>query len=209
MPRGVPINPALLELLRKTKKYLSRDGYYLVCLEGRLRTVHRVVWEAWNGSIPPGRVVHHKNHNRADNRPENLELMTASDHSSHHHRHPDSPHGRRPTYFELKELRLCVTCARNAPLPGYVQCAGCKAKGLQSSMRSATMKKWSMQADSDRRCPRCHKPPRCKVAARVCDRCRFNHLFACCRHQMPPGVRRLRCAGLTVNAARVAAASSK
>jgi len=39
-------------------------------------------------SLPPaGRRwhIHHKNHDRLDNRLENLELMTVSEHAKHHH----------------------------------------------------------------------------------------------------------------------------
>ena len=38
--------------------------------------VHRVVWEAFNGAIPDGYEVNHKNEIRNDNRFENLELLT-------------------------------------------------------------------------------------------------------------------------------------
>lgn len=38
--------------------------------------VHRVVWEAFNGAIPDGYEINHKNEIRNDNRLENLELLT-------------------------------------------------------------------------------------------------------------------------------------
>lgn len=48
---------------------------------------HRHVMEQELGrKLRPGEIVHHKNENRADNRPENLELVSSqSEHISHHH----------------------------------------------------------------------------------------------------------------------------
>ena len=48
--------------------------------------MHRVVWEHYNGAIPEGYHVHHRNGDRSDNRLENLELLSASEHASHHGR---------------------------------------------------------------------------------------------------------------------------
>jgi endogenous inhibitor of DNA gyrase (YacG/DUF329 family) len=46
--------------------------------------MHREVWEAANGPIPRGFHVHHKNHDQRDNRLENFELLSHSDHSRRH-----------------------------------------------------------------------------------------------------------------------------
>jgi hypothetical protein len=45
---------------------------------------HRRIWEDANGPIPPGFDIHHLNHDRGDNRLENLSLMRHVDHVSHH-----------------------------------------------------------------------------------------------------------------------------
>ena len=64
--------------------YFQRDGVRL----------HRVVWSAANGrEIPDGFHVHHKDHDRSNNHPDNLELVEGSDHLSMH----GLGHGRAPS----------------------------------------------------------------------------------------------------------------
>ena len=45
---------------------------------------HRGVYSYYKGEIPEGCVIHHKNGDKMDNSYENLELMTESEHKSHH-----------------------------------------------------------------------------------------------------------------------------
>lgn len=70
-------------LYRKEKILKSakdKDGYLIVGLykngKGKTYMVHRLVWEAFRGSIPKGMQVNHINENKTDNRLENLELVT-------------------------------------------------------------------------------------------------------------------------------------
>ena len=56
--------------------YFQRDGVRL----------HRVVWQSFNGrEIPDGWHVHHADHDRSNNQPDNLRLITAAEHMRHHH----------------------------------------------------------------------------------------------------------------------------
>jgi len=63
------------------KKYSLRNtGYYGLTNDDR-RLIHRDVWEFYNGKIPPKHDIHHKDNDRSNNRIENLELYTKSEHS--------------------------------------------------------------------------------------------------------------------------------
>ena len=64
-------------------------GDYLcfsTCENGKrsYKKVHIAVWEAFNGPIPEGYDIHHKNHNRQDNRLDNLELVESHQHNKMH-----------------------------------------------------------------------------------------------------------------------------
>lgn len=71
-----------------------RDGYIAVYVpdhpncnrEGYVMKHHLVMEREIGRKLLPGEVVHHKNRIRDDNRIENLQLMTASEHMSMHNR---------------------------------------------------------------------------------------------------------------------------
>lgn len=62
------------------KKSVKRNGYEYVgfMLDGNiiLKYVHRLVWEAFNGKVPSGFEINHKDENKQNNSLSNLELMT-------------------------------------------------------------------------------------------------------------------------------------
>lgn len=51
---------------------------------GKILMEHRVVWIKTNGPIPEGFDVHHVNHNKTDNRIENLTLVSKLEHKRTH-----------------------------------------------------------------------------------------------------------------------------
>jgi hypothetical protein len=78
----------------KGGKRLDTAGYVFVRRGGVEVREHRVVAERIMGrSLYEGEVVHHKNHDRSDNRPENLEVIAS--HSEHMKAHMTSEEARK------------------------------------------------------------------------------------------------------------------
>lgn len=84
-----------VQYIEKTKiayfngKRFTRDdktGYYLgtTRVNGKRQRLHRYVWEYYNGEIPKGYDIHHKDHNKDNNELDNLELISKSQHSRLH-----------------------------------------------------------------------------------------------------------------------------
>lgn len=48
--------------------------------------VHRLVWQEWAGLIPEGYYVDHKNGDKADNRLDNLQLLTPEENAQKYHK---------------------------------------------------------------------------------------------------------------------------
>lgn len=65
----------------KGGKYINSDGYVMVYRgDGKYVAEHRLITNCFD----PKLIVHHKNHNRADNRLDNLEIMTRAEHAKEH-----------------------------------------------------------------------------------------------------------------------------
>lgn len=55
---------------------MAGNGYMQVHCFGKVRLMHRIIWEMHNGDIPEGMEIDHINHIRDDNRIENLRLVS-------------------------------------------------------------------------------------------------------------------------------------
>ena len=62
-------------------KFTKRNHGYLARTDGDRELMHRVVWEFHKSKIPKGYDIHHKNHDKQDNRIENLEIYSKSEHA--------------------------------------------------------------------------------------------------------------------------------
>ena len=72
------------KVLRKLTDYtptVRNDGYLAL---GRQRLMHRVIAACWVPNPTGAKHIHHKNGNRADNRADNLEWITHTDHCKLH-----------------------------------------------------------------------------------------------------------------------------
>lgn len=94
----------------------TKSGYYVATVR-----LHREVWQSVHGPIPKGYHVHHINGDKGDNRIENLELLSNSDHSAHHYDQHLRPHldrahanskraNERNRAIRLQRELVCVIC---------------------------------------------------------------------------------------------------
>jgi hypothetical protein len=57
----------------------SRNGYLRVTINGKIYSIHRLVWENYKGEIPEGMVIDHIDGNRSNNNIENLRCVSQSE----------------------------------------------------------------------------------------------------------------------------------
>lgn len=73
------------------RRYTPADVGYYRCTTGDRHYLHRRVYEDQHGPIPPGYDVHHVDHDKANNAPTNLVLLTKDAHARLHAAEEVSP----------------------------------------------------------------------------------------------------------------------
>lgn len=64
--------------------FSSNTGYPTIHVGGKNVLLHRYIWEKYHGVIPDGYEIHHKDKNRHNYDPDNLELVSIVDHHRNH-----------------------------------------------------------------------------------------------------------------------------
>lgn len=104
---------------------MSPSPYRKRKIQGVTYSEHKLIWEAANGPVPDGFVVHHRNGNKRDNRLANLELLSHGDHSRHHNeKHP--------------RIKVCAECGKEfKPAPTKrARAVTCSRECFRAFMRS-------------------------------------------------------------------------
>jgi hypothetical protein len=127
----------------KAPKHLYQDRqsgrWRIVCRDGSTEYFYRAVMAAHLGrDLRPSEQVHHRNGNPADDRIENLELMTPAAHTALHH--PDLVAARRARHrFEWsRDFAACVVCGTDsAPYFALGKCQRCYHREYMRQRRAA------------------------------------------------------------------------
>jgi hypothetical protein len=87
------------QIFNGVRYFLGGKGYYANKKQEIVR-MNRAVWTYFNGPIPDGYIIHHKDHDKSNNEPNNLELMEELEHTIMHH-----------IELATNEVeRICVVC---------------------------------------------------------------------------------------------------
>ncbi|SRR6266852_1178196 len=97
--------------------YLKKGGHY----RNPNSSLHRRVWEEYNGIIPDGMIIHHIDNDPSNNEIENLALLTRNEHTSFHMREPENVLRMRATLDRVRSIGniidvafKCEACGKDA-----------------------------------------------------------------------------------------------
>lgn len=79
---------------------LRKDGYLRARFSGQSFYVHRLCWEFFYGEIPQGMEVDHIDHDRCNNHPENLRLVSSGENCKNKSMYANNTSGHVGVYIK-------------------------------------------------------------------------------------------------------------
>jgi hypothetical protein len=78
---------------------LDRNGYVVVCFDGKPRKAHRIIYTMHFGEIPEGKEIDHENLIRTDNRIENLRIANHGQNQQNGKKYKNNTSGFKGVYY--------------------------------------------------------------------------------------------------------------
>lgn len=117
-------NPAGFLVNKRTKKKAGttrKDGYCVTRVMGKFYLIHRIIWEMINKPLLDGEQIDHINHNRSDNKINNLRVVTNKVNTRNQSKSLANKSGVTGVFWASNRNKWCATImvdARNKHL-GY------------------------------------------------------------------------------------------
>lgn len=90
-----------------------KNGYWCVCLYGKHYYAHRIIWEMHNNQVLDGYQIDHINHDRLDNRIENLRLVTVTENNRNQSKFKTNKSGATGVYWSRQRRKWIAAIWNN------------------------------------------------------------------------------------------------